>query len=81
LIEHMALGKLPADRDEVLRYVRRVVKQARFQLKWIKRYDTAPPEPYIASTAMPVQEPERTAEAVRRLLPELRVLNRYERRA
>jgi hypothetical protein len=30
---------------------------------------------------MPAQEPERTAEAVRRVLPELIRLNRYESRA
>ena len=34
-----------------------------------------------ASAAMPAQEPERSAEAVRRVLPELRKLDRYERRA
>ena len=34
-----------------------------------------------ASAAMPSQEPERSAEAVRRVLPELRKLDRYERRA
>jgi hypothetical protein len=31
--------------------------------------------------AMPAQEPERTAEAVRRMLPELIKLTRYEARA
>ena len=35
----------------------------------------------IGSLAMPSQEPYRSAEAVRRVLPELRKLNRYERRA
>ena len=30
---------------------------------------------------MPSQEPDRSAEAVRRVLPELRKLDRYERRA
>jgi hypothetical protein len=34
-----------------------------------------------ASATMPSQEPERSAEAVRRALPELRKLDRYERRA
>src|SRR5262245_24794702 len=34
-----------------------------------------------ASATMPPHEPERSAEAVRRVLPELRKLNRYERRA
>jgi hypothetical protein len=35
------------------------------------------PEP----TAMPSQEPDRSTEAIRRALPELRKLDRYERRA
>ena len=34
-----------------------------------------------ASATMPSQEPDRSAEAVRRVLPELRKLERYERRA
>ena len=34
-----------------------------------------------ASATMPSQEPDRSAEAVRRVLPELRQLDRYERRA
>ena len=34
-----------------------------------------------SSAAMPSQEPERSAEAVRRVLPELRKLDRYEPRA
>src|SRR5262245_11623575 len=34
-----------------------------------------------ASATMPPHEPERSAEAVRRVLPELRKLKRYERRA
>jgi hypothetical protein len=39
------------------------------------------PKPFDASAAMPSQEPHRSAEAVRRVLPELRKLDRYERRA
>jgi hypothetical protein len=39
------------------------------------------PEPIDSSATMPSQEPDRSAEAVRRLLPELRKLERYERRA
>jgi hypothetical protein len=39
------------------------------------------PEPIDASARMPSQEPDRSAEAVRRVLPELRKLDRYERRA
>jgi hypothetical protein len=34
-----------------------------------------------ASATMPSQEPDRSAEAIRRVLPELRKLDRYERRA
>jgi hypothetical protein len=39
------------------------------------------PKPTDSSATMPPHEPERSAEAVRRVLPELRKLNRYERRA
>jgi len=39
------------------------------------------PEPIDSSATMPSQEPDRSAEAVRRVLPELRKLERYERRA
>jgi hypothetical protein len=39
------------------------------------------PEPIDSSATMPSQEPYRSAEAVRRVLPELRKLDRYERRA
>jgi hypothetical protein len=39
------------------------------------------PEPIDPLATMPTQEPERTAEAVRRALPELIKLNRYELRA
>jgi hypothetical protein len=39
------------------------------------------PEPIGSVATMPSQEPYRSAEAVRRVLPELRKLNRYERRA
>jgi hypothetical protein len=39
------------------------------------------PKPSDSSTTMPSQEPDRSAEAVRRVLPELRKLDRYERRA
>src|SRR5262249_61527033 len=38
------------------------------------------PKPIDASATMPSQEPDRSAEAVRRVLPELRKLDRYERR-
>jgi hypothetical protein len=39
------------------------------------------PEPIDALATMPSQEPDRSAEAVRRVLPDLRKLDRYERRA
>jgi hypothetical protein len=39
------------------------------------------PKPSDSSAAMPSQEPDRSAEAVSRVLPELRKLDRYERRA
>jgi hypothetical protein len=39
------------------------------------------PKPIDASATMPSQEPERSAEAIRRALPQLRKLDRYERRA
>jgi len=39
------------------------------------------PKPLDSSATMPRQEPDRSAEAVRRVLPELRKLDRYERRA
>jgi hypothetical protein len=39
------------------------------------------PEPINSSATMPSQEPYRLAEAVRRVLPELRKLARYEHRA
>jgi hypothetical protein len=39
------------------------------------------PKPIDASATMPPHEPDRSAEAVRRVLRELRKLNRYERRA
>jgi hypothetical protein len=39
------------------------------------------PKPIDASATMPSPEPDRSAEAARRVLPELRKLDRYERRA
>ena len=39
------------------------------------------PKPLDSSATMPRQEPDRLAEAVRRVLPELRKLDRYEHRA
>ena len=39
------------------------------------------PKPIDTLATMPSQEPDRSAEAIRRVLPELRKLERYERRA
>ncbi len=39
------------------------------------------PKPADSSATMPSHEPDRSAEAIRRVLPELRKLDRYERRA
>jgi hypothetical protein len=39
------------------------------------------PKPVDSSATMPSQEPYRSAEALRRVLPEMRKLDRYERRA
>jgi hypothetical protein len=39
------------------------------------------PKPIDTVATMPSQEPDRSAEAIRRVLPELRKLGRYERRA
>jgi hypothetical protein len=39
------------------------------------------PKPNDSSATMPSQEPDRSAEAIRRVLSELRKLDRYERRA
>ena len=39
------------------------------------------PKPLDSSATMPRQEPGRSAEAIRRVLPDLRKLDRYERRA
>ena len=39
------------------------------------------PKPIDASATMPPQEPDRSAEAIRRVLPELCKLERYERRS
>ena len=43
--------------------------------------DGVMPEPIDHSATMPAQDPERTTEAIRRALPELLKLDRYERRA
>ena len=50
------------------------------ELRALKRGEFVVPE-RVAIPAMPATEPERTAEAIRRALPELMKLDRYERRA
>jgi hypothetical protein len=49
-------------------------------LRGLKRGECTLPE-RVETPAMPTTEPERTAEAIRRALPELIKLDRYERRA
>ena len=56
------------------------VKRGRHGRRWTW-HKMMVPTPMEASMAMPSTEPERTAEAIRRALPELLKLDRYERRA
>jgi len=72
-----ALGALDAPRvfgssAEEIRYLKSILSG---------RAPPILPEPIDPLATMPTQEPERTAEAVRRTLPELAKLNRYESRA
>jgi hypothetical protein len=64
------------------------VSQALRVLKALVRNRGAPiedgvtfPDPIDSSATIPSQEPYRSAEAIRRVLPELRKLDRYEHRA
>jgi len=59
----------------------RTVTQIKRFLNTLDRGRLILPEPIDSSATMPSQEPYRSAEAVRRVLPELRKLDRYERRA
>jgi len=71
-----ALGALESPR------LFRSAAEARRFLVSIERGDMPiVPQPVGISTTMPSQEPERTAEAVRRALPYLAKLDRYESRA
>ena len=78
LIERVsALGALDAPQvfgslAEQMRYLKSILSG---------RAPPALPERVDPSATMPTQEPERTAEAVRRALPELAKLDRYESRA
>jgi hypothetical protein len=76
MIERMsAFGELEA--PEAFKSVNQI---KRF-LNAFDRGEMIIPEPVEAAATMPSTEPERTAEAVRRALPELLKLDRYERRA
>ena len=57
-----------------------VALQVKQLLRSIKRGELAPPN-RAEIPAMPATDPERTTEAIRRALPELIKLDRYERRA
>jgi hypothetical protein len=65
----------------------REIAQAEFDIARVRRAKVALIESARACAAaerrppMPPQDPDRSAEAVRRVLPELRKLERYERRA
>ena len=69
-----AFGKL--DPPRVLSSLTRIVRL----LNTIDRGRPIPPKPIDSSATMP-SEPYPSAEVVRRMLPELRKLDRYERRA
>lgn len=60
---------------------RPIVSQLIRHLKAIQVGRLIDPRPIDASATMPSQEPDRSAEAIRRVLPELCKLERYERRA
>jgi hypothetical protein len=63
-------------------FVRHDISEIRRAGKALRRGDPLfYPLPNPSPPKMPSSEPERTAEAVRRALPELLKLNRYERRA
>jgi len=64
----------------------REIAQAEFDLARVRRAKVALIESARACAAadrppMPPQDPDQSAEAVRRVLPDLRKLDRYERRA
>jgi hypothetical protein len=82
-------------KDAILLERARAIAQAELDLARVRRAKVAlierasafgeldPPRLTVidASATMPSQEPDRSAEAIRRVLPELRKLDRYERRA
>jgi hypothetical protein len=59
------------------------IKSTREIIRWLKAFERGAllPVPVEAAASMPSAEPERSAEAVRRALPELLKLDRYERHA
>jgi hypothetical protein len=59
------------------------INKTRLIIRWLKAYERylPVPKPIDHSATMPSQEPDRSAEAMRRELPELLKLDRYERRA
>jgi hypothetical protein len=81
-----ALGTLdpPFDPFEALtEHHRDLKRRARDLLNSLRGRGREPifPDPIDPATTIPTQEPERTAEAVCRALPELLKLHRYESRA
>ena len=68
-----AFGELDPPRPTVSQMIR--------LLNAFQRGRLIDPKPIDASATMPPQEPDRWAEAIRRVLPELCKLERYERRA
>src|SRR5262249_18013742 len=58
-----------------------VISQVRRLRKLLQRGIFSLPQTIDPATTMPSEEPNRTAEAIRRVLPELLKLDRYERRA
>jgi hypothetical protein len=68
-----AFGELDPPRLTVTQMIR--------LLNTLDRGRLSVPKPIEASATMPSQEPDRSAEAVRRVLPELRKLDRYGHRA
>jgi hypothetical protein len=58
-------------------------KHLNAKLRALGRCGKPPPDPPLINPAdsLPISEPERTAEATRRVLPELMTLTRYEHRA
>src|SRR5215467_1761247 len=70
-------------KDAIVLERARAIAQAELDLAQVRRAKVSLIERASAfsSATMPSQEPYRSAEAIRRVLPELRRLDRYERRA